>query len=243
MRFTPADVIQILSEFDVYKSSGPDLTHPRILKVAKDEICEAMSYIFNKSIETASIPEDWKLANVTAIHKKGNRQDPGNYRPISLTSVVGKTMERLIKDKLVNYLERNHLIGNSQHGFRHGRSCLTDLLDFFGEVISTYDEYKAVDVVYLDFQKAFDKVPHQRLLLKIQSLGIGGNVIEWLRAWLIGRKQRVSVNNTKSDWTEVTSGVPQGSVLGPIMFIMYVDGMDSDIISKLSKFADDTKLC
>ena len=98
-------------------------------------------------METASIPEDWKLANVTAIHKKGNRQDPGNYRPISLTSVVGKTMERLTKDKLVDYLERNKLIIDSQHGLRHGRSCLTNLLDFFGEVISTYDEYKAVDVV------------------------------------------------------------------------------------------------
>jgi hypothetical protein len=243
MRFTQEDVLGKLTNLDVYKSFGPDQVHPRVLKVAKDGISQALSYIFNKSMETAIIPENWKIANVRAIHKKGNRQDPGNYRPISLTSVVGKTMERLVKDQLVDFLERNKLIRDSQHGFRHGRSCLTNLLDFFGDVISTYDECKAVDVVYLDFQKAFDKVPHQRLLLKIQSLGIGGNVIQWLRAWLIGRKQRVSLNNTESDWTNVTSGVPQGSVLGPVMFIMYVDGMDTGIISKLSKFADDTKLC
>ena len=172
----------------MYKSTGPDLLHPRVLQTLEDKLCGPLNHIFNKSAETGIIPVDWKPANVTAIHKKGNRQEPGNYRTISLTSVVCKTMERLIKGKIITHLEGNTMIGDSQHGFRNKRSCLTSLLDFFAHVIDTNDSgnNKAVDLIYVDFQKEFDMVPHERLLVQVMAHGIQGSAARWIRNWLAG---------------------------------------------------------
>ena len=147
-------------------------------------------------------------------------QELGNYQPISLTSVVCKTMERLVKGRL-SHLDMNNLIGDSQHGFRNKRSCLTSLLDFYAQVIDTYDtdNNKAVDLVSLDFQKAIDKVPHERLMLKVNARGIQGVAARWIRNWLAGRRQRVFINQSYSNWATVTSGVPQDSVLLPLLFL------------------------
>jgi len=151
-------------------------------------------------------------------------------------------METIIRDKAVNYLEENKLIKDSQHGFRNKRSCLTNLLDFFNDIYNMYDDSRSVDVIYLDFQKAFDKVPHKRLLSKVQAHGITGNIHRWLEDWLSGRKQRVVINGSASSWRDVISGVPQGSVLGPILFLIYVNDIDDGLTCKISKFADDTKI-
>ena len=159
-----------------------------------------------------------------------------------MTSVVGKLVESVVSNHIVDFLDSNKLILETQHGFRRKKSCVTNLLEFFNDMLLKYDKTKAIDIIYLDFKKAFDKVPHQRLLAKIYALGIRGKVCKWIEDWLCNRKQRVVLNGFSSKWQVVASGVPQGSVLGPILFITYLNDLDLNIISTLSKLADDTKL-
>jgi ribonuclease P/MRP protein subunit RPP40 len=181
-------------------------------------------------------------ANVSAVFKKGSRRDPGNYRPISLTCHFCKLLERIIKDQMINYLEGKNLLRETQHGFRKGKSCLTNLLEFIEDVTNIVDKGGEADVLYLDFQKAFDKVAHERLFIKLNALGFEGKLLEWLKSWLTGRKQRVVIDGDRSEWAEVTSGVPQGSVLGPILFLVFINDIDEGLSNKLFKFADDIKL-
>ena len=223
---------------------GPDGISGQLLQGLADEISPALAAIFSKSLEDGELPEDWRLANVTPIFKKGSRTKPENYRPVSLTSIPCKIMESIVKDGLMAHLEENSLMNPSQHGFMPGKSCATNLLEFLEFVTRIVDEGKNMDIVFLDFAKAFDKVLKERLLAKLAAHGVEGKVLQWVRRWLTDRKQRVVLNGETSDLTEVESGVPQGSVLGLILFDIFINDIDllAALIDILRKFADDTKL-
>ena len=167
---------------------------------------------------------------------------PGNYRPVSLTSHIWKLMEKFIKEEITGHLSHYDLLNDTQHGFMRDRSCLTNLLTYMEGVTRMLDEGKNVDIIYLDFAKAFDKVPRHRLIGKVASMGVEGRVKGWIQQWLEGRMHRVVINGSYSDWTDVTSGVPQGSVLGPTIFIMLINDLEDGVQSTVLKFADDTKL-
>ena len=223
---------------------GPDYVGPRLLHAASEVLCAPLSVIFRKSLEEGVVPEDWRKANITPIFKAGSKMVAGNYRPVSLTCVLCKVMESIIKDCMVLHFMKYNLIKTSQHGFMAGRSCQTNLIEYLDTLSRLVDEGHNVDIIYLDFAKAFDKVPHRRLLLKLEALGIAGKVLNWIQSWLTGRLQRVVLNGSASDWMPVLSGVPQGSVLGPICFVAFINDIDDvlDIVNGfVCKFADDTK--
>lgn len=236
------DIKEIVKDMKVDKAAGPDGIHCRIIKEGIDSIGIALKIIFTQSLNTGKIPNDWKIANVVPIFKKGSKELMGNYRPVSLTSLIGKILERIVKKNIEEHIAQENLIGDSQHGFRPRKSCLTNLLEFFEYLTKQMDEGEDVDIIYLDFSKAFDKVPHQRLNYKLREIGIRGSVGNWIEEWLRGRKQRVILNGTKSEWREVISGVPQGSVLGPLLFILYLNDLELGTNCRTFKFADDTKI-
>ena len=236
---------KVIQGLKLRSDPGPDNITPRVLKGLVDEVALPLSIIYSKSMSEGAVPEDWRTANVTPIFKKGSRTSPSNYRPVSLTSVPGKVMESLIKNTMMTFLTRRRLIGKSQHGFMPGKSCTTNLLEFLEVATQVVDDGNNMDVVYLDFSKAFDLVPRKRLLNKLKAHGFSGPLLNWIDKWLSDRKQRVVLNGKASAWAAVRSGVPQGNILGPLIFAVFINDLEDDIahvVSILLKFADDTKL-
>ena len=236
------EVMDHLLSLNKDKCPGEDNIHPSILADCAEQLAIPLLIIFRKSLEQGVLPDDWKIARISPIYKNGLRTNAGNYRPVSLTRVPCKILESIVRDRLVRHLDQNNVVTSPQHGFVKRKSCVTNLLEFMEDATFCLDNGYGVDVIFLDFSKAFDTVPHKRLLFKLKSFGIEGSLLSWITDFLNKRRQFVSVRGSTSDCYDVLSGVPQGSVLGPILFILYVNDLPDVVFSEIKMFADDTKI-
>ena len=193
MSITDHDMERALNSLKVNKSPGPDGLHPRILSELSFELSRPLTLLFNKTMSCGVIPSDWKIAEVRPIFKKGSKTSPGNYRPVSLTSIICKVFEGFVRNVLYKHLVDNNLLSEEQYGFCKGRSCITQLLNTIQDWFLHLDQNCPVDAVYLDFRKAFDTVPHERLLNKLYGYGVKGDVLNWVRNFLSNRSQFVSI--------------------------------------------------
>ena len=213
-----------------------------MLQMCPVEVSIPSKMIFEKSLMCGNFPSGWKLANIQPIHKKASRQIKSNYRPISLLPVCSKVFEKIIFDDLYKFLNENNLISSLQSGFRPGDSTINQLLSITTEIYEAFENFEEVRAAFLDISKAFDKVWHEGLLFKLKQNGISGNLYVFMESYLSDRKQRVVLNGLESGWKNVLSGVPQGSVLGPLLFLIYINDLSDGIISKMRLFADDSSL-
>ena len=238
---SPSIVAKAISALNENGSMGPDLIHP-LLKRCKSAISLPLYLLFNKSLTSASVPSSWKVSNIVPIFKKGSPSDPFNYRPISLTSVCSKTLERIVVSSINDYLDTHHILSIHQFGFRSGRSAQDQLLLTYNYITDQYDLGRVVDLILFDFRKAFDLVPHSILLDKLRSLGFASPLLDWIGDFLLDREMKVVISGVSSSARRVESGVPQGSVIGPLLFNLFINHILHDLNSQAKLFADDLKI-
>jgi hypothetical protein len=238
---TPGQVFDILAHLNINKASGPDGISNRLLKEIRYSISIPLSKIINLSLRTA-FPDVWKNANVVPLHKKGDRKIKENYRPVSLLNCLSKIQERIVYITLYKHCCDNNLLDPNNSGFKKNDSTVNRLLQLTHNIYTNFDNKQDTYAVFLDISKAFDKVWHNGLLSKLYSFGITGNLLQWFRTYLSNRKQRVIINGHTSEFLSIKAGVPQGSLLGPLLFLIYINDMTSTLASNTSMFADDTAI-
>ena len=241
--FTAEDIRKAILHISPKASAGLDGIPAILLRKCVEELLLPLTLLFRLSLNKGRLPSEFKLSKVIPIFKGGERCLAENYRPISLTSHICKVYERIVVKYLVDYLNDMNLFNPNQHGFRSGRSCLSQLLEHHQKILEILEGEGCVDSVYLDFSKAFDKVDYSILINKLRALGIAGQLLKWVHSFLTGRKQVVSIDGHTSSEGKVTSGVPQGSSLGPILFLIHIADIDDSLDHVfVSSFADDTRL-
>ena len=243
IEFTDYEMAEAMDELSTYAAPGPDGFLAILLKKCCNALAPSLARIWCKSMSNGEIPDICKSATIIPIHKGKSRAVPKNYWPVALTSHLIKIFEKVVRKQIVEFMQANDLFNYSQHGLRGGRSSLSQLLCHFDRITSELENGKGVDVVYLDFAKAFDKVDHGITLRKLKLLGIKGQLGRWICSFLTNRVQSVLVEGKTSKLKPVTSGVPQGSVLGPLLFLVLIGDIDKTVASSfLSSFADDTRV-
>ena len=243
LKIEEKSVFDLLRKLNTNKAAGPDGHQAKLLKYCASGLASPLSKLYTNFFKSGSIPKLWKLGNVVPVHKKGEKSSVDNYRPISLTCLSMKVFEYCIKDLLMK--KCGHLLDNSQHGFLPNKSCTTQMIPFSSNLAFALNNSSRVDVVYFDFAKAFDSVNHDIILDKLKNqFSVDGLLLQFIKSYLQGREQRVVINGISSATLPVHSGVPQGSILGPLLFVIFINDMHSVISpgTDIALYADDTKI-
>lgn len=236
---TVGGIGSLINNLKLSTSAGIDNINSKILKNTLPISSKILCQIFDQSLTSGMLPDDWLIGKIKPIHKTGDVHSPDNYRPISLTCICCKMLEHIISSHVYNHLETNNFFFPNQHGFRKGFSCDTQLFEFTTDLHSNMNSNLQTDCIFLDFSKAFDRVPHCRLISKLSALRLDSLTLTWIRNFISFRQQFTVVNNLASPFSSVSSGVPQGSVLGPLLFLIYINDLPSEITSCMRLFADD----